>query len=186
MNLSFFPGELVFVTGGNGSGKTTMIKLMTGLYAPDTGTILLDGKPITEENRDDYRQLFSVVFYDFFLFEELFGLSTNNHLSKVGGYLAKLQLDHKVEIRDGKFSTIDLSQGQRRRLALLTSYLENRPICVFDEWAADQDPTFRDLFYHEFLPELKSKGKALIVITHDDRYYQMADRIIRLDYGKVI
>jgi putative ATP-binding cassette transporter len=186
LNLSFFPGEMVFVTGGNGSGKTTMIKLMTGLYAPDTGTILLDGRPITEENRDDYRQLFSVVFYDFFLFEELFGLRTNNHLAKVEDYLAKLQLDQKVEIRDGRFSTIDLSQGQRRRLALLTSYLENRPICVFDEWAADQDPTFRDLFYRELLPELKSKGKTVIVITHDDRYYQLADRIIKLDYGKAV
>jgi putative ATP-binding cassette transporter len=186
LTLTLLPGEMVFVTGGNGSGKTTLIKLITGLYAPDSGEIRLDGETITERNRDDYRQLFSVVFSDFYLFKSLFGLDSENVALAASDYLVKLKLDEKVEIRDRMFSTIDLSHGQRRRLALLTAYMENREIWVLDEWAADQDPIFRDIFYHEILPELKAKGKTLIVITHDDRYYELANRIIKLDYGKIV
>lgn len=186
LNLTFSPGEMVFVTGGNGSGKTTLIKLITGLYAPESGEIRLDGQAITEGNRDDYRQLFSVVFSDFYLFRNLFGLDSDNCALAASDYLVKLKLDEKVEIKERMFSTIDLSHGQRRRLALLTAYLENREIWILDEWAADQDPIFRDIFYHEILPELKAKGKTLIVITHDERYYELANRVIKLDYGKII
>ena len=95
-----------------------------------------------------------------------------------------LQLDHKVRIEDGAFSTIHLSQGQRKRLALLTSYLEDRPIYVFDEWSADQEPMFREIFYRHLLPGLRAKLKTVVVITHDDRYFDAADRIIELDYGR--
>jgi putative ATP-binding cassette transporter len=69
---------------------------------------------------------------------------------------------------------------------LLTAYIEDRPIYVFDEWAADQDPFFKRVFYYNFLPELKARGKAVLVISHDDRYYNVADRIIRLDCGSVV
>ena len=99
--------------------------------------------------------------------------------------MRQLQLDHKVEITDGKLSTTDLSQGQRKRLALLTAYLENRPIYVFDEWAADQDPLFKQVFYYKLLQDLKESGKTVIVISHDDRYYDVADRIIKLEYGQL-
>jgi putative ATP-binding cassette transporter len=125
------------------------------------------------------------VFSDFHLFENLLGLETLELDSRAEDYLKQLQLNHKVQITDGTFSTIDLSQGQRKRLALLTSFLENRPIYIFDEWAADQDPVFKEIFYLRLLPELKAKGKTVLVISHDDRYYSLGDRIIKLDYGRI-
>jgi putative ATP-binding cassette transporter len=124
-----------------------------------------------------------VVFADFYLFDELHGLC--NYQSRSKKYLSLLQLDNKVTISNGKFSTVDLSQGQRKRLALLIAYLEDRPIYVFDEWAADQDPLFREVFYHQLLPDLKARNKTVIIVSHDDRYYHVADRLIKLDYGLV-
>jgi putative ATP-binding cassette transporter len=184
LNVTLRRGEMTFVIGGNGSGKTTFVKLLTGLYQPETGKICLDERPITDKTKDDYRQYFSVVFSDFYLFEELLGLEDNaNQSSK---YLAQLKLSHKVQISDGKLSTTDLSQGQRKRLALLTAYLEDRPIYVFDEWAADQDPYFKRIFYLQLLPELKEKGKTVVVITHDDKYFDVADRILKFDEGQLV
>ncbi|MBA4136613.1 MAG: ABC transporter ATP-binding protein [Opitutus sp.] len=185
VNLAFRPGELVFLVGGNGSGKSTLAKLITGLYPPEAGDIRVNGKSVTNENRDDYRQLFSAVFADFYLFEQLLGLHDPSLDKQAQGYLAQLQLGHKVRISDGRFSTTQLSQGQRKRLALLTAYLEDRPFYLFDEWASDQDPVFKDVFYTQLLPELKKRGKAVVVITHDDRYFWVADRVIKLDYGKI-
>ena len=185
VTLSFNPGETVFIVGGNGSGKSTLAKLISGLYSPESGTIRLGGLPITDKNRECYRQYFSVVFSDFYLFESLLGLHSTELDARAQQYLMRLQLDQKVRVTDGVLSTIDLSQGQRKRLALLTAYLEDRPIYIFDEWAADQDPIFKETFYRLLLPELKNRSKTVIVISHDDRYYYLADRIIKLDYGQV-
>lgn len=180
------PGEIVFVVGGNGSGKSTFAKLSAGLYMPESGEIRLDGQPVTNENREWYRQHFSVVFSDFYVFDDFLGLESPDLDQRAGDYLSLLQLTHKVQVNNGSLSTTALSQGQRRRLALLTAYLEDRPIYVFDEWAADQDPQFKKIFYTQLLPELKASGKAVMVITHDDRYFHLADRIIKLDYGKSV
>ncbi|EDX83845.1 cyclic peptide transporter subfamily [Synechococcus sp. PCC 7335] len=185
INLTVHPGELIFIIGGNGSGKSTLAKLLTGLYSPQSGTIHLDDQLITAQNQNWYRQHFSVVFSDFYLFERLLGFSESSDDRQAQAYLAKLQLDHKVSISRGRFSTTNLSQGQRKRLTLLSAYLEDRPIYLFDEWAADQDPTFKDIFYTQFLTDLKAKGRTLFVISHDDRYFHLADRIIKLDYGSV-
>ncbi|WP_193195851.1 cyclic peptide export ABC transporter [Nostoc sp. MG11] len=185
MNLKFHPGELVFIVGGNGSGKSTLAKLITGLYVPETGEIYLDGKPINNQNREWYRQQFSVVFSDFYLFDRLLGLDNSDLDIQTRKYLVQLQLDHKVKVNNGVLSTTDLSQGQRKRLALITTYLEDRPIYMFDEWASDQDPVFKEIFYTQLLTELKNRGKTVLVISHDDRYFDLADRIIKLDYGKV-
>jgi putative pyoverdin transport system ATP-binding/permease protein len=184
IDLIIQPRELVFITGGNGSGKTTLVKLLTGLYEPEGGEIRLDDEVITAENRDTYRQHFSVVFSDFYLFDSFFGMISPELDAQALAYLIELQLDHKVQVKDGTLSTTELSQGQRKRLALLTAYLEDRSIYVFDEWAADQDPQFKEIFYYQLLPDLKARGKTVIVISHDDRYYHVADRIIKLDYGK--
>ena len=185
LDLSLRPGELLFITGGNGSGKTTLAKLLVGLYIPQQGEIRLDGQTITNDNRDNYRQLFTVVFSDFHLFENLLGLGDANIDTKAQEYLAKLQLDRKVQIKEKMLSTLELSQGQRKRLALLTAYLEDRPIYLFDEWAADQDPQFKEIFYYELLGRLKAEGKTAIVISHDDRYYHVADRVVKLNYGLI-
>jgi len=185
VDLSFRPAELVFLVGGNGSGKTTLAKLLTGLYAPDKGTVHLNGEKITNETRDEYRQLFSAIFSDFYLFESLLGLSAGALDEEALQYLRRLQLDRKVQVIDGMLSTTELSHGQRKRLALLTAYLEDRPFYVFDEWAADQDPLFKEIFYLRLLPELKARGKTVVIISHDDRYFHVADRILKLNYGKV-
>jgi putative ATP-binding cassette transporter len=186
INLTVEPGELLFVTGGNGCGKTTLAKLITGLYAPDTGKIYSNEIPVTGNNRDGYRQQFSAVFFDFFLFDALIGLEDFRLDDRAREYLSNLHLTHKVCIENGKFSTTQLSQGQRKRLALLTCYLEDRPICFFDEWAADQDPAFKEVFYLSILPALKAQGRTVIVISHDDRYYWVADRVIKLESGQLI
>ena len=184
ISLAFQPGELVFIVGGNGSGKSTLAKLIVGLYAPESGVLRWDNKTVTEQNNDAYRQLFSAVFSDFYLFERMLGLQTDNLDGQAQLYLEKLQLEHKVKVSQGMLSTLDLSQGQRKRLALLTAYLEDRPVYLFDEWASDQDPFFREIFYKQILLELKQRGKTVLVISHDDRYFHLADQLIKLEYGQ--
>ncbi|MEM9089395.1 MAG: cyclic peptide export ABC transporter [Cyanobacteria bacterium P01_F01_bin.53] len=186
VDLSIQAGELIFIVGGNGSGKSTLAKLLTGLYQPQAGHLWLNGQLITEQQQEWYRQHFSAVFSDFYLFERLLGFDRIADDTSALSYLKKLQLDNKVHIHHGQFSTTALSQGQRKRLALLSASLENRPIYLFDEWAADQDPTFKHIFYTQILQDLKSKGKIIFVISHDDRYFYLADRLIKLDYGNIL
>ncbi|MET0340862.1 MAG: cyclic peptide export ABC transporter [Polyangiales bacterium] len=193
IDLSLAPGEVVFVVGGNGSGKTTLAKLLVGLYAPASGRVLLDGAPIEEAQREHYRQHFSAVFSDFHLFDALLGMGEAPSTAErealdaaASALLVALQLDHKVQVRGGRLSTTALSSGQRKRLALMVACLEDRPVCVFDEWAADQDPVFKRVFYTEVLPALKARGKAVLVITHDDRYFHLADRCLKLESGREV
>ncbi len=120
-----------------------------------------------------------------YLFEQFLGLDLSHMDDRAREYLTRLQLDHKVKITDNQLSTIDLSHGQRKRLALQTAYLEDRPIYIFDEWAASQDPEFREVFYRQLLPELRRRGKLVIVISHDDHYFDVADRLIKLDFGQI-
>jgi len=185
LDLRFRRGELVFIVGGNGSGKTTLAKLLLGLYTPARGTIYTDAEPVTEERLAAYRQGFSAIFSDFYLFERLFGhLDLASH-ERARAYLQHLKLERVVAVEGGKLSSIDVSRGQQKRLALLQCYLDDRPVCLFDEWAADQDPVFKKIFYFEILPELKRRGKTVLVITHDDQYYDIADRLIKLEEGQV-
>lgn len=186
IDLTLHPGEVLFLVGGNGSGKTTLAKLVMGLYAPEGGELRVDGHPVTDAGRDAYMQRFSVVFSDFYLFGTLLGLDPENLDQRAASYLEALELAHKVRVEGGILSTTALSQGQRKRLALLTAYLEDRLVYVFDEWAADQDPAFKRLFYQRLLPELKSRSKSVLVITHDDQYFGFADRIAKLDGGRVV
>jgi putative ATP-binding cassette transporter len=81
-------------------------------------------------------------------------------------------------VKDGRLSTTRLSAGQRRRLALLQVFLDRRPVVALDEWAAEQDPIFRRVFYTELLPELQRRGATVVAITHDDRYFHIADRCV--------
>ncbi len=185
IRLTFEPGEIVYLVGGNGSGKSSLAKVITGLYPPKAGVIRLDGKPIDDTNRDDYRQLFSAVFADYYLFDNLLGTPSPALDARAQEYLGLLHLEHKVKVKDGVLSTTSLSSGQRKRLALLNAYLEDRPFYLFDEWASDQDPLFKDIFYTKILPDLKSRNKTILAITHDDRYFHLADRIIKLDYGRI-
>ncbi|KWN10035.1 cyclic peptide export ABC transporter [Burkholderia ubonensis] len=192
IDLTLKPGELVFIVGGNGSGKTTLAKVLTGLYEPEEGAIEVDGRPVGWRERAAYRQRFSAVFNDFHLFDALLGIVDPDDPARAqadaraNALVAKLALDHKVKVVDGAFSTRALSTGQRKRLALVVAYLEDRPFYLFDEWAADQDPTFKAVFYEQLLPELRARGKAVVVITHDDRYFDLADRVLKLDNGRIV
>ena len=185
IDLRIEAGETVFIVGDNGSGKTTLIKLLLGLYAPQDGTMLLDGRLVTAADRDDYRQLFTTIFADYFLFDDLPQAGSELQADAMP-YLRQLELAHKVSIENGRFSTLDLSSGQRKRLALIQAWAERRPVLVFDEWAADQDPTFRRIFYTRLLADLKRLGRTILVISHDDRYFDVADRIVRLEGGRIV
>jgi len=186
IDLSINQGELIFWVGGNGCGKSTCARLLSGLYSAHSGSISFGDSIINSNNIDWYRNHFSVVFADFYLFKEIInekGSQPDPEL--VQYYLTKLALNKKVAVVDGQFSTTELSQGQRKRLALLLAYLEDRSIIILDEWAADQDPTFRRIFYTELLPELQQRGKTIIAITHDDHYFHLADKLYRIDGGQL-
>lgn len=188
LDFTLKAGELVFVTGGNGSGKSTFLRVLAGLYPPDSGEIILDGMPINDNTRELYRSLMSAIFFDYHLFQRLYGIPEPDP-AEVGRLLAQFRLSDKTTLSKGEFSTLDLSGGQRRRLALIVSMLEKRPIFLLDEWTAEQDPEFRRKFYDEFLPEMLKAGATIVVITHDDRYldeFQLPARRIRMDEGLIV
>jgi len=186
INFQVQSGELTFIVGGNGTGKTTLAKVICGLYLPEEGLILWNNEPVDNFNRETFLQNFSVVFSDYHLFKYLIGIDPEEIENHAENYLKTLNLHEKVHIRNGGFSTVDLSYGQQKRLALLASCLEDRPVYIFDEWAAGQDPVFKKEFYEKILIDLKRKNKVVLVITHDDRYFSVADRVIRLDDGKIV
>jgi putative ATP-binding cassette transporter len=184
LNLEINQGEVIFIVGGNGSGKSTLLMLLTRLYEPEHGFILWDGVPVDSANARNYRHLFSAIFSDFHLFDRLYGLPDVDE-RVVGAMIEELRMADKVRFAKGRFSTLDLSTGQRKRLAMIVAQLENRPILVFDEWAADQDPTFRRFFYESLVPALRENGRTVIAVTHDDRFFATADRVLVMDKGKL-
>ncbi len=186
LNLTIERGQLIFIIGGNGSGKSTFARLLTGLYRPQTGEVIIDGQPVSIASWDEYRSLFSAVFTDFHLFHQLLdGEGNNVESQQVEYWMNMLEMQHKVSYEGGKLSDVRYSQGQRKRLALLMAVLEQRDCLLLDEWAADQDPRFRHFFYQTILPLLKQSGKTIVAITHDDRYFNIADRVIKMDNGQL-
>lgn len=186
INMTLKRGELVFLIGGNGSGKSTLAMLLTGLYRPVSGQILLDGEEIDGANKEKYRSLFSAVFTDVHLFDRLIdnqGQAADP--AKVQAWLARLQMQDKVKLEGNKVLNLKLSKGQSKRLALLLATAEQRDILLLDEWAADQDPHFRRIFYRELLPWLQEMGKTVFAISHDDHYFLHADRLLEMREGKL-
>jgi putative pyoverdin transport system ATP-binding/permease protein len=186
IDLSIEAGELLFIVGGNGSGKTSLAMLLLGLYEPEQGFIEFNGVAVDRSNLMHYRQHFSAIFADFHLFDEILCEDRHEIAARAKQYLETLGLAHKVKVEANRLTTTGLSLGQRKRMALISSYLDDRPIYVFDEWAADQDPAFKRVFYMELLPDLKRRGKTVIIISHDDAYFHCADRIIRLTEGSLV
>lgn len=186
INLTLERGQLIFIIGGNGSGKSTFARLLTGLYRPQQGHIEIDGNQVSAASWSEYRQLFSAVFTDFHLFHRILdGHGDAVPQGLVDTWLKRLAMQHKVTANEGRFSHVNYSQGQRKRLALLLAVLEQRGCLLLDEWAADQDPYFRNLFYQDILPLLQQQGITIIAITHDDKYFDQADRILRMDSGQL-
>ncbi|MCH3718454.1 multidrug ABC transporter permease/ATP-binding protein [Campylobacter lari] len=184
INLELKKGECVFLIGKNGSGKSTFSMILAGLFTDFKGDIFLDNEKITKKNIYEYRSLVSAIFSDFHLFEHIL---EDDKFSKedLAYWLEILELNEKVEFIENTFNTIKLSAGQKKRLAMLNVLLEKRDILILDEWAADQDPMFRKFFYTKLLPLLKQKGITIFAITHDDVYFDMADRILLAQNGQI-
>lgn len=184
IDFSIERGNIIFIVGGNGSGKSTLLKLLTGLYRPSEGSIQVDGKELLREEVAEYRELFAPIFGDFHLFDRLYGLSDVDPQA-VDQLLHLMQIQDKTRFVDGRFTNVDLSTGQRKRLAMIAALLEDKAIYIFDEWAADQDPEFKDYFYQVLLADMKKQGKTVIAVTHDDRYFSLADTLIKMEFGKI-
>jgi cyclic peptide transporter len=187
VSLEVHKGEVLFITGGNGSGKSTLLKLLLGLRRPSAGRIMVDDMPLEWGSQQQaYQSLFSIVLSDFHLFPQVLGsdggIANDQELREL---LQMFNLQSVVDIKDGCFSTVQLSQGQRKRLALVSALARDKAIYVLDEWAADQDPHYRKVFYREIIPWMRKKGKTVIAVTHDDRYFDAADRRIELEMGAV-
>lgn len=177
-------GELLFLVGGNGSGKSTALRLITGLYRREEGQTTIDGVVVDDSQLAGVRELFTTIFSDFHLFDRLYGLE---HVKpeQVERLIDMMELTGKVRFVDGRFSELHLSTGQRKRLALIAALLEDRPVYLFDEWSAEQDIHFRKIFYTRILPDLKAQGKTVVVVTHDERFWHLADRVIKFDLGQI-
>lgn len=184
VDLELQRGEIVFFVGGNGCGKTTLMKMLTGLYHADAGKLFVDEEWIDSTAMQDYRELFSPIFSDFHLFDRLYG-QEGVPAERVMALLKQMGIADKTKFDQGGFTQLKLSTGQRKRLALVATLLEDRDIYLFDEWAADQDPHFRQYFYEEILPDLKRRGKLVLAVSHDDRYWGLADRVVKLEYGRI-
>ncbi|MEM9103513.1 MAG: ATP-binding cassette domain-containing protein [Pseudomonadota bacterium] len=184
--LTIKRGETIFICGGNGSGKTTFIKVLLGLYSATKGDVYLDNNKVVDTRSSNYRSLFSSIFSDSYVFEHFLTKSgecaTNDIVNK---YLHQFKLDDVVDVKNGKLTNIELSSGQRKRIAMIQALLDDASIYIFDEWPAEQDPVFRNYFYDQLLPELKSKHKTIIVISHDERYFDLADKLYRFYDGQV-
>lgn len=188
LDFTLQKGDLVFVTGGNGSGKSTFLRVLAGLYPIDSGEIRLDGVRVNGSNLNAYRALMSAIFFDYHLFRRLYGINDTDPV-EVSRLLRQFRLEDKTGLSNGEFRTLELSGGQRRRLALIVSLLEKRPILLLDEWTAEQDPEFRKKFYAELLPAMMQAGVTVVAITHDDRYLDELDlpgRRIRMDEGRIV
>lgn len=184
VDLTLNAGEVLFIVGGNGSGKSTFLKVLTGLYPASSGAIRVDGVAVTSRTSAAYRELICTIFTDFHLFSRLYGL-LDVPSEAVQGLISQMELSEQTGYAEQRFTRRELSTGQRKRLAMIVALLEDRPIYVFDEWAADQDPVFRHYFYMELLPLLRQRGKTVIAVSHDDRYFRYADRVLTMEYGKV-
>jgi putative ATP-binding cassette transporter len=185
IDLVLRPGESVFITGGNGMGKSTLLSLLTGLRHPDGGEILIDGAPVTRDTVSDYRSVFSAVFSEFYMFRKLYGLSTDER-TRLLAHVDEMGLSQGVAVKDGGFANLALSTGQMRRLALSIALAELRPVIVLDEFAADQDPGRRRFFYDTLVPRLAAQGHCVVAVTHDEHMFDRADRLIRMEDGKIV
>jgi len=186
LDLEIRKGEITFIVGGNGSGKSTLSKLITLHYHAAAGQILFDGERVDATNMAGFRRGIAAIYSDYYLFDRALGLEGRDVQAEVDEYLKAFALDRKVTFKNGRFSTLALSDGQKRRLALIVAFLEDAELYLFDEWAADQDPVFKAVFYNRILPGLKARGKAVVAISHDDRYFDVADRLIVMSEGRIV
>lgn len=185
LNFSIRQGSITFITGGNGSGKTTILRILAGLYPRAQGDIRVDETLISRFPSQNYRDLFASVFADFYLFAKPYALDADG-IARLDSWLTRLQVRDKfpADLSAG-YDAQALSTGQKKRLALALALAEDRPVLILDEWAADQDPQTRRFFYRTLLPEFRAAGKTLVVVTHDDRYFDCADHHYHVEEGRI-
>lgn len=184
-SLTIRRGDCIFITGGNGSGKTTFVNLLLTLIPSTNGKIIVDGVGVNDSNVTAYRNLFSAIFSDNHLFKTLYGTAPFDK-NEAAELLEEMDILDKVQVVENRFTTTELSGGQRKRLAMVAARLERKPILVLDEWAADQDPAFRTKFYRQIIPTLRTQGYTIIAITHDERFFDVADARYHMEDGKLI
>lgn len=185
VNLSIEQGETIFIVGGNGSGKSTFINILTGLYKPTSGQLEMNSEDpvnITEK----IQHLTAAVFTDNHIFSHNYDDYVLENNEQYAALLKTMQLDGIIKDDKEGSARRRFSKGQSKRMSLIFALLEKKPVLVLDEWAADQDPHFRKYFYEQLLPRLRKEGKTIIAVTHDDAYFHMADRVIKFDYGKIV
>jgi putative ATP-binding cassette transporter len=185
LTASFRNQQVTFITGGNGSGKTTLVQLLTGLLQPTSGGLWINGERLAADQVQAWRDSISTVFSDGHLFSRLYGLPAES-MPKAPSWINRLGLQSSVSFEDGAFSRLDLSTGQRKRLALIAAILEDKPVMILDEWAADQDPHWRRVFYEELIPQFRAEGRLVICITHDDAWFHIADQRLHMSEGHLM
>ncbi|ASW74375.1 cyclic peptide transporter [Chryseobacterium piperi] len=184
INLNIQKGEVIFIVGGNGSGKSTFINILTGLYDHKEGEITLNDERL--QSKKVLQGLISPVFTDNYVFSHNYDHYQLENNKKYESLLELMEMQKVVSNTKEESARRNFSKGQSKRMSLIFALLEERPVLVLDEWAADQDPHFRKYFYEVLVPKFKKEGKTIIAVTHDDAYFKQADRIIKFDYGKIV
>ena len=194
-------GDKLSIVGVNGSGKSTIVKLMLGLYEIESGQILINGYPMTDYDIKDVRKLFSALFQSFVQYpltlRENIALSDLDRMNnddeiettlKQSGVLEELgpKLQNGLDtFMTRKFDDegTALSKGQWQKIALSRAYFKNAPIIIFDEPSAALDAEAEDRIFRNF--ELISEGKSGIMISHRISSARISNKIIVLDGGKI-
>ena len=194
-------GDKLSIVGINGSGKSTIIKLMLGLYEIQSGRILINGYPMSDYDMRDVRKLFSALFQNFVQYPltlreniALSSLERMDNSDEIEGVLTQSGVyeDIKPKLENGLDSFMtrqfadkgtELSKGQWQKIALSRAYFKNAPIIIFDEPSAALDAEAEDRIFKSF--ESISDGKTGIMISHRISSARMSNKIIVLDGGKI-
>lgn len=195
LNLSVKPGEKIAIVGPTGSGKTTIVNLLMRFYDADSGKILVDGIDITKENRDDVREMFSMVLQDTMLFSGT--VYDNIAYGKEGASEEEVKLAAKQAMIDFFIDTLpngyntvineesnNISGGEKQLLTIARAYLSARPILILDEATSNVD-TRTELLIQKTMDELM-RGRTSFVIAHRLSTIENADKILVVDKGRVV
>jgi putative ATP-binding cassette transporter len=187
IDLRLRRGEVTFITGGNGSGKTSLCRILCGLYSPSAGSIFTsDGN---ELDAAELRSHAVALFSDFYPFDHIPTAAAepgDDLKHRVDQLLAQFRLTGKTQLDGARWSTTSLSSGQSRRLALISVLLEKKSLYIFDEPTADQDAEMRRFFHDTIIPDLKRRGKMIVIISHDENYFNTADRLHVMKEGRLL
>ncbi len=200
LNFHLHPGERIALIGENGQGKTTIVKLITRLYDPSEGQILLDGIDLREYDLDDLHHEMGVIFQDFMRYEmtareniAVGRVEEIDNLDLLQDAARKSMADrtvgrlprHYEQMLGRRFDQgVDLSGGEWQKVALARAYLRDAQLLILDEPTAALDARSEFEVFRRF-SELTT-GKTALFISHRFSTVRMADRIVVLDNGKII